>query len=121
MHSCTGTLFPFSPFPLFPFSPLRLILSSFHLPQSWQDNRLSYGQFSNISAALLPLGVTVLQKIWKPDTTVYNGKHSYFHDITSPNKFVRIYRDGRLMYSQRYGSLGHNVIAPPPDVIDLTS
>ncbi|OQV18234.1 Gamma-aminobutyric acid receptor subunit alpha-6 [Hypsibius exemplaris] len=69
--------------------------------QSWQDSRLSYGEFSNISTALLPLGVAVLAKIWKPDTTVYNGKNSYFHDITSPNKFVRIYRDGRLVYSQR--------------------
>ncbi|XP_055333460.1 gamma-aminobutyric acid receptor alpha-like isoform X2 [Paramacrobiotus metropolitanus] len=70
--------------------------------QSWIDRRLSYGQFSNISAALLPLGVTVLQKIWKPDTTVFNGKpNSYVHDITSPNKFIRIYRDGTLIYSQR--------------------
>ena len=31
----------------------------------------------------------MLRKIWKPDTFVYNGKKSYLHTITTPNRFVR--------------------------------
>ena len=31
----------------------------------------------------------MLTKIWKPDTVLYNGKKSYLHTITQPNRFVR--------------------------------
>jgi gamma-aminobutyric acid receptor subunit alpha len=31
----------------------------------------------------------MLSKIWKPDTFMYNGKKSYLHTITTPNRFVR--------------------------------
>ncbi|TMW43223.1 hypothetical protein DOY81_011696 [Sarcophaga bullata] len=34
----------------------------------------------------------MLARIWKPDTYFYNGKQSYLHTITTPNKFVRIYQ-----------------------------
>ncbi len=33
----------------------------------------------------------MLSKIWKPDTFMYNGKKSYLHTITTPNRFVRYY------------------------------
>ena len=45
----------------------------------------------------------MLEKIWKPDTHFYNGKHSYLHLVTYPNKFIRISQDGRILYSMRYG------------------
>ena len=35
----------------------------------------------------------MLRKIWKPDTFVYNGKKSYLHTITTPNRFVRWRRE----------------------------
>ena len=28
-------------------------------------------------------------------------KQSYLHTITTPNKFVRLYNDGRVLYSSR--------------------
>ena len=31
----------------------------------------------------------MLTKIWKPDTVVFNGRKSYLHTITTPNRFVR--------------------------------
>ena len=37
----------------------------------------------------LALSIEMLRKIWKPDTFVYNGKKSYLHTITTPNRFVR--------------------------------
>ncbi|XP_034108776.1 gamma-aminobutyric acid receptor alpha-like [Drosophila albomicans] len=65
--------------------------------QSWVDKRLAFegGQDT------LALSVSMLARIWKPDTYFYNGKQSYLHTITTPNKFVRIYQNGRVLYSSR--------------------
>ncbi|KAK8734809.1 hypothetical protein OTU49_005665, partial [Cherax quadricarinatus] len=47
------------------------------------------------------LSLAVLDKLWMPDTFIYNGKQSYVHLITTPNKFIRLYRNGRILYSSR--------------------
>ena len=36
----------------------------------------------------LALSIEMLRKIWKPDTYVYNGKKSYLHTITTPNRWI---------------------------------
>ncbi|KAK4887223.1 hypothetical protein RN001_003494 [Aquatica leii] len=66
--------------------------------QSWVDKRLA---FAGNSKDTLALSISMLAKIWKPDTYFYNGKQSYLHTITTPNKFVRLYQDGRVLYSSR--------------------
>ncbi|KAL0125461.1 hypothetical protein PUN28_004520 [Cardiocondyla obscurior] len=66
--------------------------------QSWVDRRLAF-QGSNMKT--LALSISMLARIWKPDTYFYNGKHSYLHTITSPNKFVRLYQNGSVLYSSR--------------------
>ncbi|XP_033218292.1 gamma-aminobutyric acid receptor alpha-like [Belonocnema kinseyi] len=65
--------------------------------QSWVDTRLAFQG----NKEHLALSISMLQRIWKPDTYFYNGKQSYLHTITSPNKFVRLYKDGRVLYSSR--------------------
>ncbi|KAK7079829.1 Gamma-aminobutyric acid receptor subunit alpha-4 [Halocaridina rubra] len=65
--------------------------------QSWVDERLA---FSDLDEAFT-LSVAVLEKLWKPDTFIYNGKQSYVHLITTPNKFIRLYQNGRILYSSR--------------------
>ncbi|XP_014612543.1 PREDICTED: gamma-aminobutyric acid receptor alpha-like isoform X2 [Polistes canadensis] len=65
--------------------------------QSWVDRRLAFQG----GKETLALSISMLAKIWKPDTYFYNGKQSYLHTITSPNKFVRLYKDGRVLYSSR--------------------
>lgn len=65
--------------------------------QSWVDRRLAFQG----NKETLALSITMLQRIWKPDTYFYNGKQSYLHTITTPNKFVRLYQDGRVLYSSR--------------------
>ncbi|XP_015433452.1 PREDICTED: gamma-aminobutyric acid receptor alpha-like [Dufourea novaeangliae] len=65
--------------------------------QSWVDRRLAFQG----GKETLALSISMLARIWKPDTYFYNGKHSYLHTITSPNKFVRLYQDGRVLYSSR--------------------
>uniref|UniRef100_A0A0K8T2K8 Gamma-aminobutyric acid receptor alpha-like n=1 Tax=Lygus hesperus TaxID=30085 RepID=A0A0K8T2K8_LYGHE len=65
--------------------------------QSWVDKRLAYRGHKDT----LALSISMLGRIWKPDTYFYNGKQSYLHTITSPNKFVRLYQDGKVLYSSR--------------------
>ncbi|XP_059487386.1 gamma-aminobutyric acid receptor alpha-like isoform X2 [Neocloeon triangulifer] len=65
--------------------------------QTWVDRRLAFKG----SKETLALSISMLMRIWKPDTYFYNGKQSYLHTITTPNKFVRLYQDGRVLYSSR--------------------
>ncbi|RWS29987.1 GABA-gated ion channel-like protein [Leptotrombidium deliense] len=73
--------------------------------QTWKDTRLAYTRrlVNNSFEAppTLALSMTMLDKIWKPDTYFYNGKKAYLHTITVPNKFVRIQSDGNILYSSR--------------------
>ncbi|XP_013411588.1 gamma-aminobutyric acid receptor subunit alpha-2 [Lingula anatina] len=65
--------------------------------QQWYDKRLTFeGEMEKLS-----LSIHVLKKIWKPDTYFYNGKKSYLHAITVPNKLLRIRKDGLILYSMR--------------------
>ncbi|XP_018331768.1 gamma-aminobutyric acid receptor alpha-like [Agrilus planipennis] len=66
--------------------------------QTWIDTRLA---FAGNSKDTLALSISMLARIWKPDTYFYNGKQSYLHTITTPNKFVRLYQNGRVLYSSR--------------------
>ncbi|KAI1286118.1 Gamma-aminobutyric acid receptor subunit alpha-6 [Halotydeus destructor] len=65
--------------------------------QKWRDARLGFES----NQPFLSLNINMLEKIWKPDTYFHNGKGSYLHTITRPNKFLRIYRNGDVYYSMR--------------------
>lgn len=70
--------------------------------QEWKDSRLAFDPESFQGKPNgLPLSVSMLDKIWKPDTFFYNGKKSYIHTITNPNKLLRIANDGMVLYSSR--------------------
>jgi len=66
--------------------------------QSWFDKRLS---FNTSGLNELVLNWAFLAKIWVPDTFFVNGKKSFLHKITVPNRFVRIAPNGLINYSQR--------------------
>ncbi|KAF0311390.1 Gamma-aminobutyric acid receptor subunit alpha-6 [Amphibalanus amphitrite] len=65
--------------------------------QTWVDRRLAFRGEKQV----LSLSISMLGKIWKPDTYFFNGRESHLHTITVPNKFVRLYQDGRVLYSSR--------------------
>ncbi|XP_050702586.1 gamma-aminobutyric acid receptor alpha-like [Eriocheir sinensis] len=75
--------------------------------QSWVDERLA---FSGVDAAAISLSVSALDKLWKPDTFFHNGKRSYVHLITTPNKFIRLAKTGRILYSSRLGLKLHCIL-----------
>ncbi|XP_006639296.1 gamma-aminobutyric acid receptor subunit alpha-5 [Lepisosteus oculatus] len=65
--------------------------------QSWKDERLMFnGPMKN-----LPLNNLLASKIWTPDTFFLNGKKSIAHNMTTPNKLLRLGDDGTLLYTMR--------------------
>ncbi|XP_018105297.1 gamma-aminobutyric acid receptor subunit alpha-5 [Xenopus laevis] len=65
--------------------------------QSWKDERLCFqGPMPR-----LPLNNLLASKIWTPDTFFHNGKKSIAHNITTPNKLLRLEDDGTLLYTMR--------------------
>ncbi|KAG8290595.1 Gamma-aminobutyric acid receptor subunit alpha-4 [Homalodisca vitripennis] len=83
--------------------------------QTWVDRRLAFLS----DKVTLALSITMLERIWKPDTYFYNGKQSYLHTITTPNEFVWLYQDGRVLYSSRLVS--HHIIVERSVVMQLVS
>lgn len=67
--------------------------------QWWTDPRLSFKDPNPDTQ--ISLSVKFLERIWKPDTYFHNGKGSYIHMITQPNKLCRIDPTGTVTYSVR--------------------
>ena len=82
------------------FKSILIFLQSYSMDcyfrQSWVDRRLAFSGQKNLA-----LSIEMLRKIWKPDTYIFNGRKSYLHTITTPNKFMRLFPNGRVLYSQR--------------------
>ncbi|XP_014666584.1 PREDICTED: glutamate-gated chloride channel-like isoform X2 [Priapulus caudatus] len=64
--------------------------------EQWQDNRLTYND-SYFKYVNLPDP----ERIWRPDLFFSNEKQGHFHDIVMPNVLLRLYPDGRILYSVR--------------------
>ncbi|XP_030066599.1 gamma-aminobutyric acid receptor subunit alpha-3 [Microcaecilia unicolor] len=65
--------------------------------QSWWDERLRFDGPMKI----LPLNNLLASKIWTPDTFFHNGKKSVAHNMTTPNKLLRLVDNGTLLYTMR--------------------
>ncbi|XP_078405841.1 glycine receptor subunit alphaZ1 [Cetorhinus maximus] len=68
------------------------------LRQQWNDPRLAYSEFPDDSLDLDP---SMLDSIWKPDLFFANEKGAHFHEITTDNKLLRIFQNGKVLYSIR--------------------
>jgi hypothetical protein len=69
------------------------------LRQRWIDTRLSYTPIPEVRS--LELDTKIMDKIWVPDLYIQNEKKANFHDVTTPNKLVHIYSNGKVFYSVR--------------------
>lgn len=67
--------------------------------QSWRDERLKFDGPMQV----LPLNNLLASKIWTPDTFFHNGKKSVAHNMTTPNKLLRLVDNGTLLYTMRWG------------------
>ncbi|MFT7807684.1 glycine receptor subunit alpha-3-like [Arapaima gigas] len=68
------------------------------LRQQWNDPRLAYSEYPDDSLDLDP---SMLDSIWKPDLFFANEKGAHFHDVTTDNKLLRIFKNGNVLYSIR--------------------
>ena len=69
-----------------------------YIRQRWRDSRLI-----NFNESLLL--TTELHRLWVPDLFIKNDKVSTKSDVTTPNNFVRVDKDGNIVYSQRVSSV----------------
>lgn len=68
------------------------------LRQQWNDPRLAYQEYPDDSLDLDP---SMLDSIWKPDLFFANEKGANFHEVTTDNKLLRIFKNGNVLYSIR--------------------
>ncbi|XP_042334084.1 gamma-aminobutyric acid receptor subunit gamma-4 [Sceloporus undulatus] len=65
--------------------------------QTWYDRRLRF----NSSLQALTLNTNMVSRIWIPDTFFRNSKRADSHWITTPNQLLRIWNDGKVLYTLR--------------------
>ncbi|KFR10746.1 Glycine receptor subunit alpha-4, partial [Opisthocomus hoazin] len=68
------------------------------LRQQWNDPRLAYREYPDDSLDLDP---SMLDSIRKPDLFFANEKGANFHEVTTDNKLLRIFKNGNVLYSIR--------------------
>jgi hypothetical protein len=57
--------------------------------------------FSSSAGKIKYLTLTDPNKVWMPDLFFSNEREGHFHNIIVPNVYVRIFPDGRVLYSIR--------------------
>lgn len=70
-----------------------------YLRQTWRDERLAYADEGFNRS--ISLGHRQFDRIWTPDVFIRNLKAGVFHEITVPNRLIRLEPDGTILYSQR--------------------
>ncbi|NXC83902.1 GBRG4 protein, partial [Cercotrichas coryphoeus] len=65
--------------------------------QTWYDRRLRF----NSTLKALTLNTNMVSRIWIPDTFFRNSKRADSHWITTPNQLLRIWNDGKVLYTLR--------------------
>lgn len=69
--------------------------------QEWYDPRLMYSNSSWKHVEDITLHYDLVNKVWTPDAFFRNSKDAKGHSITVPNKLIRIFPEGRVLFSQR--------------------
>ncbi|ETE71459.1 Gamma-aminobutyric acid receptor subunit gamma-3, partial [Ophiophagus hannah] len=65
---------------------------------TWTDSRL---RFNSTVKRSLTLNSNMVGLIWIPDTIFRNSKTAEAHWITTPNQLLRIWNDGKILYTLR--------------------
>ncbi|KAM7369614.1 hypothetical protein PAMP_010924 [Pampus punctatissimus] len=76
-----------------------------YLRHYWKDERLAFPSHNNQSRTF---DSRLVKKIWVPDVFFVHSKRSFIHDTTMENIMLRVYPDGNILYSVRYGTDAYN-------------
>ena len=75
---------------------------SLYLRQGWTDPRLAYSTAEGTGYAhALRIHPDDMDMIWQPDLFFANERDSRWHDVTVPNKIMRIQPDGSVLYDMK--------------------
>ncbi|KAM4677569.1 gamma-aminobutyric acid receptor subunit pi isoform 2-T2 [Discoglossus pictus] len=66
--------------------------------QRWTDERLV---FEGNKSKSIALDARLVQLLWLPDTYIVDSKKSFLHDVTVPNRLVRLFTNGTVLYAIR--------------------
>jgi len=71
--------------------------------QQWNDKRLNFKSKlkGGLAEKIKYLTLTDASKVWMPDTFFRNEKLGNFHNILTPNLYIRVHPDGDVLYSIR--------------------
>lgn len=81
-----------------------------YLRHYWKDERLSFSSKTNKS---MTFDGRLVKKIWVPDVFFVHSKRSFIHDTTTENIMIRVYPDGKVLYSLRWAEENRS----PHDII----
>ena len=79
--------------------------SQIYFRSHFDDNRLTYDP---VGGLIQYVTVPDTTGVWKPDLFFSNELKSHHHDVPTENSMYRIYPNGRVTYSSRYGNLQKN-------------
>lgn len=71
-----------------------------YLRHYWKDERLAFPSSTNKS---MTFDGRLVKKIWVPDVFFVHSKRSFIHDTTTDNIMLRVFPDGHVLYSLRWG------------------
>ena len=69
-----------------------------HMRQRWTDKRLA---FSNTDKPMV-IPSRLMDNVWIPDLFFPNEKKASFHVVTVPNRSMRVFPNGTIIYSVRF-------------------
>ena len=69
------------------------------LRQHWHDPRLELDPITPDESFTLTAGMVT--QLWTPDLFFPNEKEAKFHDVTVPNRLLKIHPDGTVVYGLR--------------------
>ncbi|KAI3384500.1 hypothetical protein SNEBB_011403 [Seison nebaliae] len=70
--------------------------------QIWRDPRLAFNHENKFKNEMnVTLHYEQINNVWIPDTFFRNSKEGRQHDVTVPNRLVRVYSNGTILFSQR--------------------
>jgi len=76
--------------------------------QGWHDSRLKFDD-SNGATGFITLNTDEEIPIWVPDTIFRNEIESRLYTVMTPNRYIRVYPNGDVLYSTR---ISIKVVAP---------
>ena len=58
-------------------------------------------EYWSMTGKIKYLTLTDQEKVWMPDLFFANEREGHFHDIIVPNVYIRIFPNGKILYSIR--------------------